>query len=77
MAANFQHMGGAGQMMPQQQSQPNPQQQQQPQGQGQRQPAASQIQYHITQALKAQIAPRSGWQATVPLQERLLLIYNM
>lgn len=78
MAANFQqHMGAAGQMMPQQQlHQPNPQQQPQPQRQPQT-GAATQIQYHISQALKAQTPPRSGWQMSMPLQERLLLIFNM
>ena len=78
MAANFQHMGGAGQMMPQQPSQPNPQQQPPP-GQQRQFPNGqnTQIQYQISQALKAQMPPRSGWQTTVPVQERLVLIYNM
>lgn len=78
MAANFQHLGGAGQMMPQQPPQPNPQQQLPP-GQQRQYPngAATQIQFQIGQALKAQIPPRSGWQTTVPLQERLIVIFNM
>jgi hypothetical protein len=78
MAANFQqHMGMAGQMMAQQPPQPNPQQQQQPQAARAPNGAASQIQYHIAQALKSQPPPRSGWQTTVPPQERLVLIFNM
>lgn len=75
MAANFQqHMGAAGQMMPQQPPQPNQQQQPQPQRQGH---PAAQINYHITQALKSQTQPRAGWQMGVTLNERLSLIYNL
>jgi hypothetical protein len=78
MAANFQpHMGGPGQMMPQQPPQPNPQQQPPQAQRGLPNGAAAQIQYHIGQSLKAQIQPRSGWQAGVPFQERLYLIFNM
>ena len=54
-------------------------QQQSPQGQQRQFPNGenSQIQYQISQALKAQMPPRSGWQAKVPVMERRDLIYNM
>ena len=39
--------------------------------------APSRIQYDISLALKAQGTPRSGWQASIPLQERLAIIFNV
>jgi hypothetical protein len=71
MAANFQqHMGGVGQMMPQQQQQR--QQPQRPQGN-----PSSGIQQLIYQTLNAQTGPLSGWQANVLIQERMSLVFNM
>lgn len=69
MAANFQqHMGGVGQMMPQQQ-----QQQQRP-AQGN---PSSGMQQLIFQTLKIQTGQLSGWQANVLIQERMSLVFNM
>lgn len=73
MAANFQQMGGAAQMMQQQQRQ---------QGQPQRpnQPtngATVQIQQMIYHHLTQNTGPLTGWQATVLIQERIGLIFNM
>jgi hypothetical protein len=70
MAANFQHMGGPGQMMPQQQRQQ--QQQQRPQT-----GATTQIQSLIFNTLNAQTGPLTGWQAGVLPNERMGLIFNV
>jgi hypothetical protein len=73
MAANFQQqmgMGGPGQMMQQMQ-----QQQQQRQQQGPN--ASGQIQQLIFQTLNQQTGPLSGWQASVQIQERMGLIFNL
>lgn len=65
MAANFQqHMGGPGQMMPQQRQQ---------QGGNQ----MSQIQHMILTTLNAQTPNPAGWQAQILVQERMNLIFNM
>jgi hypothetical protein len=72
MAANFQQqmgMGGPGQMMQMQQ------QQQQRQQQGPN--ASGQIQQLIFQTLNQQTGPLSGWQASVQIQERMGLIFNL
>ncbi|KAG0646689.1 hypothetical protein D0Z07_6279 [Hyphodiscus hymeniophilus] len=71
MAANFQHMGGVGQMMPQQQQQ-RQQQQRPPQGN-----PSSNIQQMIYQTLNSQTGPLTGWQATVLIQERMSLVFNI
>lgn len=77
MAANFQQMGGPGQMIPQQQ-----QQQRQQQGQQQRPnqnasgPTAH-IQQIIFQSINTNTGPLTGWQAGVLVQERISLIFNM
>lgn len=72
MAANFQqHMGGVGQMIPQQQ-----QQRQQPQRPSQGNPPSG-IQQLIYQTLNAQTGPLNGWQANVLIQERMSLVFNM
>jgi hypothetical protein len=73
MAANFQQqmgMGGPGQMMQQMQ-----QQQQQRQQQGPN--ASGQIQQLIFQTLNQQTGPLNGWQASVQIQERMGLIFNL
>jgi hypothetical protein len=75
MAANFQQMPGAGQMMPQQQRQQQGQQQQR-QNQNNGGPTG-QIQQLIFHSLNQNTAPLSGWQATVLIQERISLIFNM
>jgi hypothetical protein len=80
MAANFQHMGGPGQMMPQQQQQrqqQQQQQQQQPQRPQQGGTASTHIQALIFQTLQAQTGPLTGWQAGVLPNERMGLIFNM
>jgi hypothetical protein len=76
MAANFQQqmgMGGPGQMMQQMQQQQQQQQQRQQQGPN----ASGQIQQLIFQTLNQQTGPLSGWQASVPIQERMGLIFNL
>jgi hypothetical protein len=73
MAANFQqHMGGVGQMMPQQQQQRQQQPQRPPQGN-----PSSGIQQLIYQTLNKQTGLLSGWQANVLIQERMSLVFNM
>jgi hypothetical protein len=72
MAANFQHMGGVGQMMPQQQQQRQQQPQRPPQGN-----PSSNIQQLIFQTLNQQTGPLNGWQSHVLIQERMSLVFNM
>ena len=76
MAANFQQqMGMGGQMMQQRQQQQQQQQQQRP---PQGPPSAQgQIQNMIFQTLNQQTGPLSGWQATMSIQERMALIFNL
>jgi hypothetical protein len=77
MAANYQQqmgMGGPGQMMQQRQQQQQQQQQRPPQAQNN---ASGQIQQLIFQTLNQQTGPLSGWQAGVPIQERMGLIFNL
>ncbi|TVY35968.1 hypothetical protein LSUB1_G007338 [Lachnellula subtilissima] len=72
MAANFQpHMGGPGQMMPQQRPQP----QRGPQNGGTN--ASSQIQQVIYQTVSQQTGLLAGWQSNVLIQERIGLIFSI
>jgi len=76
MATNFQQMGVAGQMMPQQQQQ-RQQQGQQPRPNQNNNGAASQIQQMIFQSLSHNTGQLTGWQAGVLIQERISLIFNL
>ncbi|TVY39160.1 hypothetical protein LOCC1_G005571 [Lachnellula occidentalis] len=68
MAANFQpHMGGPGQMMPQQRPQPRV-----PQN-----GVSSQIQQAIYQTVSSQTGLLTGWQSNVLIQERIGLIFSI
>ena len=60
-------------MMQQMQRQQQQQQQRQQQGPN----ASGQIQQLIFQTLNQQTGPLSGWQASVQIQERMGLIFNL
>lgn len=77
MAANFQQMGGPGQMMPQQQQRPQQGQQQQRPNQNNNGQPTGQVQQLIFHSLNQNTGQLTGWQATVLIQERIGLIFNM
>ena len=76
MAANFQQMGAAGQIMQQQQRQQQQGQPQRPDQLGNNN-ATGQIQSVIFQQLSQNTGPLMGWQAAVMIQERITLIFNV